>query len=147
MRRPAFELDKVSQASLKAEAEARQQLRAVQGGKGVTLNGCKCLPVFKFKGRPSHSCVSDASVGDGEPFCIVQGEFCGTEMPDGSGQRCDQCAIPTKRRCSCTPEWVTNGQTQKGCSEFNSKGKPWCKVREDGCGEVNGDGAWWDYCK
>lgn len=39
------------------------------------------------------------------------------------------------------PSWVSNGKTYTGCSEINSAGKPWCKVREKGCGSVNGEGA------
>jgi len=54
------------------------------------------------------------------------------------GQRIDECALPTKRGCSCVPSWVSNGKTYTGCSEINSSGKPWCKVREKGCGDVNG---------
>ena len=54
------------------------------------------------------------------------------------GQRIDECALPTKRSCSCVPSWVSNGKTYTGCSEINSPGKPWCKVREKGCGDVNG---------
>lgn len=55
-----------------------------------------------------------------------------------NGQRIDECALPTTNSCSCVPSWVSNGKTYTGCSEINSPGKPWCKVREKTCGSVNG---------
>jgi len=136
-----------TQESLKAEALVRQQLRALQGGKGISLNGCECKKIFKFNGKTVRTCMIDDSntQSGGKAFCVVEGDLCGEALEDG--RRFDVCAIETKRKCSCEASWVTNGKTQEGCSEFNSKGHPWCKVREDGCGEVNGDGAWWDYCK
>jgi hypothetical protein len=75
-------------------------------------------------------------LANGKPFCIVKGDFCGTEL--ANGQRFDLCAIPTKRDCTCTPTWVTKGKKQDGCSEVGAPGTPWCHVRENGCGEMNG---------
>jgi hypothetical protein len=118
-------------AHLQAEAKLRQQLRALSGGQDVTIMGCECA-------EGAAACRVDKTnpLANGKPFCIVKGDFCGTEL--ANGQRFELCAIPTKRDCTCTPTWVTKGKKQEGCSEVGAPGTPWCHVRENGCGEMNG---------
>ena len=49
------------QASLKAEALARQQLRALQGGADVTMSGCQCQASYSYNGDDAKGCITDAS--------------------------------------------------------------------------------------
>ena len=120
-------------AHLQAEAKLRQQLRALSGGQDVTIMGCECA-------EGAAACRMDKTnpLANGKAFCIVnaKSDFCGTEL--ANGQRFDLCATPTKRECTCTPTWVTKGKKQEGCSEVGAPGTPWCHVRENGCGEMNG---------
>lgn len=118
-------------AHLEAESKLRQQLRALSGGQDVTIMGCECA-------EGAAACRIDKAnpLANGKPFCIVKGDSCGTEL--ANGQRFDLCAIPTQRDCTCTPTWVTKGKKQEGCSEVGAPGTPWCHVRENGCGAMNG---------
>ena len=116
---------------------AKQQLKSViGGGPTVTAQGCKC----------AQSCVAagDNMMSGGHKWCITEG-VCGSSM--GDGRFFDICPTPTKKRCTCREEWMTRGHAVVGCTEERSRARPWCKVREVGCGKQNGDGAWWDYCK
>lgn len=40
-------------AGKKAAALARQQLRSLQGGKLISLNGCRCAARYQYKGKAS----------------------------------------------------------------------------------------------
>ena len=86
-----------SAKSLKAEALARQKLRAIKGGEHVTSSGCQCAAAYTYNGETHNGCITDDAntLAKGKSFCVVLGDFCGSELEDG--QRFDECSIATKR--------------------------------------------------
>jgi len=139
--------EKAQHDALMQAALAKQQLHSVIGGaQDITTMGCQCKKDFDYQGKTYHGCIAagDNMMAGGKNWCVTEG-MCGSSL--GDGQFFDTCPIPTKRGCSCRRNWMTKGHSVIGCTEERSAGKPWCKVREAGCGEQNGDGAWWDYCK